>query len=194
MKLVIATNNKNKLQEIKDIIGNFFEVAYSLGELNIDIDIVEDGITYFDNALIKAKTISTLTGMVALADDSGLSVDALCGAPGVYSARYSGDHCDAKNIEFLLKNMEKIDDRTAHFVSSVVLYFPDGKYLSTEGYTDGRILREVVGNKGFGYDPIFFSTDLNKSFGEATSEEKNAVSHRGRALRELQNKLLNWKL
>lgn len=194
MKLVIATNNKNKLQEIKEIIGNFFEVAYSLNELNIDIDIVEDGIAYFDNALIKAKTISKLTNMVALADDSGLSVDALCGEPGVYSARYSGDHNDAKNIEFLLKNMENITDRTAHFVSSIVLYFPNGTYLATEGYTDGRILREVVGDKGFGYDPIFFSNDLNKSFGEASSEEKNAVSHRGRALRELQSKLLNYNL
>lgn len=189
MKLVIASNNKNKLREIKEIVGNFFEVVYSLEDLGIVTEIVEDGNTFFDNALIKARTISKLTNMVALADDSGLCVEALGGAPGVFSARYSGVSSDDKNMELLLKNMEDIENRNACFVSNVVLYYPDGTYIATEGYTYGSILREKDGDKGFGYDPIFFSEDLNMSFGKADSKDKNAVSHRARALKELQYRL-----
>ncbi len=187
MELVIASNNKHKVREIKEILGNFFEVAYSLSELGIDTEIVEDGLTFFDNALIKAKAISKITNMAALADDSGLVVEALNGEPGVFSARYSGEgHTDDKNIDLLLKNLDGIENRKAYFVSSVVLYFPDGAYLSAEGKTEGDILYKREGNGGFGYDPVFFSRDLNKSFGLATAEEKNSVSHRGRALRSLQ--------
>lgn len=194
MKLVIASNNKNKLREIKEIVGNFFEVVYSLEDLGIVTEIVEDGNTFFDNALIKARTISKLSNMVALADDSGLCVEALGGAPGVFSARYSGVSSDDKNMELLLKNMEDIENRNACFVSNVVLYYPDGTYIATEGYTYGSILREKDGDKGFGYDPIFFSEDLNMSFGKADSKDKNEVSHRARALKELQYRLENDNL
>ena len=187
MKLVIASNNKHKIREIKEILGNFFEVAYSLSDLSIDTEIIEDGTTFFENALIKAKAISQMTKMAALADDSGLVVDALGREPGVYSARYSGQgHTDEKNIDYLLKNLTGIKNRKAYFVSCVVLYFPDGTYLSAEGKTEGDILHVREGEGGFGYDSVFFSSDLKKSFGLATSEEKNAVSHRGRALRALQ--------
>ncbi|NCA92526.1 XTP/dITP diphosphatase [bacterium] len=193
MKLVIASNNKHKIREIREILGNFFEVAYSLSDLGIDTEIIEDGATFFENALIKAKAISEMTNMVALADDSGLVVDALGGAPGVYSARYSGEgHTDEKNIDFLLNNLNGIIQRKAHFACCIVLHFPDGTYLSAEGKTDGEILPKREGEGGFGYDPVFFSYDLNKSFGIASSEEKNAVSHRGRALRSLQA-MLNEK-
>lgn len=193
MKLVIASNNKHKIREIREILGNFFEVAYSLSDLGIDTEIIEDGATFFENALIKAKAISEMTNIAALADDSGLVVDALGGAPGVYSARYSGEgHTDEKNIDYLLNNLNGIKQRKAHFACCIVLYFPDGTYLSAEGKTEGEILSKREGEGGFGYDPVFFSYDINKSFGLASSEEKNAVSHRGRALRSLQA-ILNEK-
>lgn len=189
MELVIASNNKNKIREIREILDNFFEIVYSLDDLKISTEISEDGKTFFDNALIKAKAISKLTNMVVLADDSGLCVEALNNQPGVYSARYSGEHNDEKNMELLLENMKGIKNRNACFVSSIVLYYPNDSYVTTEGYTYGRILEQKEGTKGFGYDPIFFSNDLNMSFGIADSKDKNAVSHRGRALRELEYKL-----
>ena len=190
MKLVIASNNPNKVREIKTIIGDFFAEVYTLRDLGIDVDVEETGTTFMENALIKAKAISNLTHMCALADDSGLCVNALDGAPGVYSARYAGEeHDDKKNNALLLKNLEGKPDRSAYFVSTVVLYYPDGTHIDAEGRTEGRILFAPEGNNGFGYDPLFYSLDLKKSFASATPEEKNGVSHRGRALTLLKEKL-----
>ena len=190
MKLVIASNNKNKIREIKEILGTFFEEIVTLKDLGIDVDVEETGTTFEENALIKAREICRLTGLPALADDSGLCVNALGGAPGVYSARYAGEnHVDAENNALLLKNMADVTDRKAHFCTAIVLVYPDGSYRSVSGETYGEILHAPEGSNGFGYDPLFYSYDLKKSFGLATAEEKNAVSHRGRALRELEKEI-----
>ncbi len=185
MKIAIATNNQNKLREIRAILGGFFDEALSLSDLGIDIDIEETGTTLTENALIKARTIRDLTGLPALADDSGLMVDALGGAPGVYSARYAGEeHDDKKNNALLLKNLEG-KPRDAKFCSVIALSYPDGRELTAEGSVRGVILEEERGTGGFGYDPLFFSPELGKTFAEATPEQKNSVSHRSRALRAM---------
>lgn len=185
MKIAIATNNTNKLREIRAILGGFFDEALSLADLGIDIDIEETGTTLTENALIKARTIRDLTGLPALADDSGLMVDALDGAPGVYSARYAGEeHDDKKNNALLLKNLEG-KPRDAKFCSVIALCYPDGRELTAEGSVRGVILEEERGTGGFGYDPLFFSPELGKTFAEATPEQKNSVSHRSRALRAM---------
>ena len=185
MKIAIATNNPGKLREIRAILGGFFDEALSLSDLGIDIDIEETGTTLTENALIKARTIRDLTGLPALADDSGLMVDALDGAPGVYSARYAGEeHDDKKNNALLLKNLEG-KPRDAKFCSVIALCYPDGRELTAEGSVRGVILEEERGTGGFGYDPLFFSPELGKTFAEATPEQKNSVSHRSRALRAM---------
>lgn len=185
MKIAIATNNPSKLREIRAILGGFFDEALSLSDLGIDIDIEETGTTLTENALIKARTIRDLTGLPALADDSGLMVDALGGAPGVYSARYAGEeHDDKKNNALLLKNLEG-KPRDAKFCSVIALCYPDGRELTAEGSAPGVILEEERGTGGFGYDPLFFSPELGKTFAEATPEQKNSVSHRSRALRAM---------
>ncbi|MBO7215247.1 MAG: RdgB/HAM1 family non-canonical purine NTP pyrophosphatase, partial [Clostridia bacterium] len=148
------------------------------------------GVTFYENALIKAKAVSEVLGEDVLADDSGLSVESLYGAPGVYSARYAGDHGNDKlNRDFLLKNLSGVENRKAKFISSVVLYKKDGTVISGYGETTGVILTEEQGSNGFGYDCIFKSDDLGKSFGLATDEEKNKVSHRYRAICDLRSKL-----
>ncbi len=188
MKLAIASNNQHKLTEIKSILGDCFDELLSIKELGLDIDIEETGTTLIENALIKARTIRDMTGMVALADDTGLMVDALNGEPGVYSARYAGEeHDDRKNNEKLLKNLSGMPDekRTAHFGTVIAVCFPDGTELTAEGRVDGKITFAPSGTTGFGYDPLFFCFDLNKVFAEGTLEEKNSVSHRGRALRNM---------
>ena len=142
------------------------------------------------NALKKASEICEITGCASLADDSGLEVTCLSGAPGVYSARYSGEPCDnARNRAFLLENMNGAEDRSARFVSCIVLYKPGGEVVTATGYVEGYILEKEEGDNGFGYDCLFYSNDLGKSFGVASDEEKNSVSHRGRALRALLEKL-----
>lgn len=186
MKIAIATNNRNKLKEIRAVLGGFFDEMLSLGDLGIDVEIEETGTTLTENALIKARTIRDMTGLASLADDSGLMCDALDGAPGVYSARYAGEeHDDAKNNALLLKNIAG-KDRTAHFCSVIALCLPDGREYTAEGRVDGVITEEARGNGGFGYDPLFFSPELGKTFAEASAEEKNSVSHRGRALRNME--------
>lgn len=184
IRLVVASGNKNKLREIAEIFTDF-EVC-SQKEMGFDEDVEETGTTFAENALIKARAASAALGEMVLADDSGLCVDALDGAPGVYSARYCGYHGDdEKNRKVLLKNMEGITNRRAHFTSAIALVYPDGRELLAEGHTYGEILHEETGNGGFGYDCLFFNDDLQKSFGVATAEEKNKVSHRFRALQEL---------
>ncbi|MCQ2409582.1 MAG: RdgB/HAM1 family non-canonical purine NTP pyrophosphatase [Clostridia bacterium] len=194
MKLALATNNSHKVTEMKAILGSFFDEMLTLKELGIDTDIEETGTTLEENSLIKAKTICEMTGLPALGDDTGLMVDALDGAPGIYSARYAGEaHNDADNRKLLLKNLEGKTDRKAHFCTVITLYYPDGHYITATGRVDGEIATEERGSFGFGYDPLFFSHELNKVFAEGNAEEKNSVSHRGRALRNLMNLLENNK-
>lgn len=186
MELVLATNNKHKVTEMKAVLGNFFDKIYTLSDLNIDVEVEETGTTLEENSLLKAKTISKLTNMVALGDDTGLMVKALDGAPGVYSARYAGEaHDDASNRKLLLKNLEGVKDRSAEFCTVITLYYPDDHYITAIGKVEGEIALEERGTFGFGYDPLFYSYDLGKVFAEGTAEEKNSVSHRGRALRNL---------
>ncbi|MEG1805708.1 MAG: XTP/dITP diphosphatase [Clostridia bacterium] len=190
MDIVIASNNKNKLREFRQMLKNNFDNIYSLSDLNIDIDVEETADTFEGNALLKAKAVGEIAHMTALSDDSGLIVDALNGEPGVYSARYSGENStDEKNNEKLLKNMQGVENRSARFVSAIVLYYPNGKYLTTYGTVEGKILEKPDGDGGFGYDPLFFCNELNKSFGIATAEEKNSLSHRARALENLLKEL-----
>lgn len=187
-KLIVASNNKGKIKEIKEILKDVYEIV-PMGEAGFNEEIEENGSTFFENALIKAKAVSEALGVNALADDSGLCVDALGGAPGIYSARFSGVHGDdaanRKKLLSELKNLKKPDERKARFVSSVVLYKRDGEVVSGMGETHGIIGFKEEGENGFGYDSLFVSDDLGKSFGVATAEEKNAVSHRKRALIDL---------
>lgn len=192
MDAIVATNNSHKLIEIREFLSGHFDNIFSLKDKNINIDIEETGKTFYENALIKAKAISELTNLPAIADDSGLCVNALNGEPGVYSARYAGDPCDDhKNNEKLLKELNKINslDRSAYFISSIVLYYPNGDIVSGEGRVNGTIINEYRGNGGFGYDPLFLCTELNKTFGETSLQEKNLISHRARALKDLLVKL-----
>ena len=189
MRLVVASGNAHKLREIAEIFTDFEVVSHK--EMGFDGDVEETGATFAENALIKARAACQALGVMALADDSGLCVDALNGAPGVYSARYCGYHgSDAENRAVLLKNMQGVENRSAHFTSAIALVYPDGRELTAEGCTYGRILEAEQGDGGFGYDCLFFSDDLQKTFGEASAEEKNGVSHRFRALQAM---LKIWK-
>ena len=189
---VLASHNAHKLAEIRAILADEFDKVLSLKDVGIEGDIDETGTTFEQNAYIKAKAIADLLpGYAVVADDSGLCVPCLGGAPGVYSARYAGEVCDDHaNNRLLLHNLHEREktlprDRNAYFVSAVVLLFPDGRYISGEGRVDGTILDEYRGKGGFGYDPLFFSPELGKTFAEATPEEKNSVSHRSRALHNM---------
>ena len=194
MEIVLATNNAHKLQEMRAILGGHFDKLYSLADLGIDVDVEETGETLEENSYIKAKAICDLTGKIALADDTGLMVDALNGAPGVYSARYAGEeHDDAKNRALLLKNLLDAADRSAHFSTVITICYPNGNVLTAEGRVDGYIATEEHGEHGFGYDSLFFCPELGKTFAEASAEEKNSVSHRGRALRNTVAKLESAK-
>ena len=189
MKLLIASNNQHKIDEIKQIFGNKFEQILSLSEAGIVCDPEENGQTFLDNALIKVRAIAKLTDMPVLGDDTGLCVDALNGAPGVHSARFAGDHDNAKNRAKLLFELQDETNRKAHFSTAVALLYPDGRLVTAEGRVDGEILHTEVGANGFGYDSLFYCNEIGKTFAEATAEEKNAVSHRGRALKKLAEKL-----
>lgn len=191
MKLIVATNNAHKLKEIKSILGGEFEEILSLKEAGAELKAEENGSTFEENAIIKARGVGT-SSMAVLADDSGLCVEVLGGAPGVKSARYASEGeenaDDASNRRKLLKEMEGKEERKAKFVCAVALLWGEELYTA-EGETEGRILTDERGERGFGYDSIFYSDELGKSFGEAEEEEKNGVSHRGRALKKLLEKL-----
>lgn len=189
MKLLIASNNQHKIDEIKQIFGNKFEQILSLSEAGIVCDPEENGKTFLDNALIKVRAVAKLTDMPVLGDDTGLCVDALNGAPGVHSARFAGDHDNAKNRAKLLYELQDETNRKAHFSTAIALLYPDGRLVTAEGRVDGEILHTEVGANGFGYDSLFYCNEIGKTFAEATAEEKNAVSHRGRALKKLAEKL-----
>lgn len=189
-KIVVASGNRNKLREIAAIFHGYTIV--SMQEAGFSGEIEETGETFEENALIKARAVSAALHCAALADDSGLCVDALGGAPGVHSARFCGRHGDdAANNALLLEKMRNVPDgaRGAYFESCVALCFPDGRELTASGRTYGHILHGQEGEGGFGYDPLFYSDDLQKSFGLASAEEKNGVSHRARALAALAAKL-----
>ena len=197
-KIILASNNAHKIEEIKKILeGLPFEIK-SLKDENIDIDIEEDGNTFEENAKKKASEIAKFLKnrgekeFIVMADDSGLEVDYLNGKPGIYSARYAGEHGnDKKNNEKLLKELKGVskEKRGAQFVCQIVLINEKEKCLSIRGEVRGRILEALSGKEGFGYDPLFFYAPLNKTFGELSSEEKNSVSHRACALKELKNRI-----
>ena len=189
-RIVLASNNKDKLKEIREMLTDFDVI--SCKEAGFLDDIEEDGNSFYENALIKAKTVSKALNLPALADDSGICVEALDGAPGIYSARYSGDGIDEHNNELLLKNLKDKENRNAKYVCAMVYYNPNGEIISAEGEMHGKILEGPLGNNGFGYDPIFYSYELNKPMGLVPVEEKNTVSHRYKALKGLLEKL-KWK-
>ncbi len=189
-RLILASNNAHKLREIREILGSRFEEIVSLREAGIEHETVEDGETFLENARKKAREIAEISGCCALADDSGLCVDVLDGAPGVYSARFAGLHGDDKaNNRLLLEKLQGVEDRAAHFTCAMVLAYPDGREISTEGYFFGQIGFEEKGENGFGYDPLFFVPEFGCTSAELSPEQKNAVSHRGSALRALVAKL-----
>ena len=186
MKLIIASNNAHKLEEIRAILGDSFEEILSLREAGIDHETVEDGQTFLENAEKKAREIMEISGCCALADDSGLCVDALDGAPGIYSARFSGVHGDDKaNNRVLLQKMQGVVDRSAHFTCAMVLVRPDGSAVRAEGYFYGQIAFEEAGENGFGYDPLFYLPERGCTSAQLSPAEKNAISHRAQALRKL---------
>ncbi len=182
-KLIIATGNAGKLNEFRQMLGDKFEVV-GLKEAGITQTAEETGETFEQNAFIKAEEIHKKSGENVLADDSGLCVYALNGAPGVFSARYAGENASAEECNaLLLKNMQKVTDRRAYFECCLAFIGKNGRRFCVFGKTEGEILAEPKGEGGFGYDSLFYSYDLKKSFGEATADEKNAVSHRSRALK-----------
>ncbi len=190
MDLIIATNNMGKLKEFKQILSDKFDHVYGLAEKGIEVEIEETGSTFTENALIKAKTIAKIANMPALGDDSGLCVDALGGAPGIYSARYAGEDCDWKRNNLkIIEDMKGMQNRKCHFACALAVYFPDDTYVLAEGRAYGTLLDAPRGDKGFGYDPLFLSDDTGVTFAESTAEEKNKISHRARALAELLKKL-----
>ena len=186
MKLILASNNAHKLEEIRAILGGEFEEILSLREAGIVHETVEDGQTFLENAEKKAREIAELTGCCALADDSGLCVDALDGAPGIYSARFAGVHGDdAANNRLLLEKLEGVENRAAHFTCAMALVRPDGSVLRAEGYFYGQIAHEEAGVNGFGYDPLFYLPERGCTSAQLSPEEKNAISHRANALHKL---------
>ena len=197
MKILLATRNKNKAREVAAILSEYRDrlgeiELLTLDDAGITEDVEENGSTFEENALIKAKA-GAKSGYITLADDSGIEVDALNGAPGIYSARFAGGHGDDKaNNELLLKKLEGVprEKRTARYAVAIACVLPNGEKFIVRGTTEGLILNAYDGEGGFGYDPLFWSTDLQKSFGRATPEEKNGVSHRGRAVRLAANELI----
>ena len=190
MKLIIASNNKHKIYEIKKILGGTFDEILSLSEANIDHDTIEDGVTFMENALKKAREIAEISGCPTLADDSGICCDALDGAPGVYSARFAGTHGDDENNNrHLLAMLEDKADKSAHYTCAMALCYPDGREITAEGYMYGSITKDRRGERGFGYDPLFVPVGEIRTVAEMTDEEKNAISHRGRALALLLERL-----
>ena len=186
MKLIIASNNNHKLIEIKAILGGLFEEILSMREAGIEHETIEDGSSFMENAVKKAKEIAELSGCCALADDSGICVDALDGAPGIYSARFCGHHGDDEaNNRLLLEKLEGRGDRGAHYTCAIALVYPDGRQVCAEGYMYGQIGYEEKGENGFGYDPLFFLPEYGCTAAQLSPEQKNQISHRASALHAL---------
>lgn len=186
MKLIIASNNAHKLTEMKAILSPFFDDVQSMREAGIEHETVEDGTTFMENAVKKARELAEISGHAAIADDSGICVDALDGAPGIYSARFSGVHGDDKaNNRLLLQKLQGVENRAAHYTCAIALCWPNGKMLTAEDYFYGEIGQEEKGTNGFGYDPLFFLPEYGCTSAQISPEEKNRISHRGKALRKL---------
>ena len=188
--LVLASKNPKKLVEMNDILSRLGVQVCSEAEAGVDVEVEETGTTFEENSLLKARTVMEASGMPAIADDSGLCVDALGGAPGVYSARYGGEGLDdTGRYRLLLENMRGQSPRTARFVSVITCCFPNGDVITARGECPGTIAFAPMGEGGFGYDPVFFLPERKKTFAQLTAEEKNEISHRGKALALFQEKL-----
>ena len=185
MKLILASNNANKLKEFRSLVADLDIELLSQKEAGCDFEVEETGTTFEENAYLKASAVTEATGIAAVADDSGLCVDALGGEPGIYSARYGLGHAasDEERYRYLLQKMEGVEDRSARFVCCICCTFPDGSVIRSRGECEGEILLAPKGQNGFGYDPVFHPLGLDKSMAELNPEEKNAISHRGKALR-----------
>ena len=194
MEIVAATNNSGKAREFAEILKDAGISVLTMKDVGIGIEIDETGKNFAENAMIKAKAVSKLCDLPVLADDSGLCVNCLDGAPGLYSARFAGENATDKELrKKLLSEMEGMTDRSAFFISSVVLLFKNGQAITAEGKVFGTILSEEKGTGGFGYDALFYCDEIGKTFAEATPLEKDAVSHRGRALKALCEKIKEVK-
>ncbi len=191
MKMILASNNAHKVREFGEILAESGIELISQRDAGCDFEVDETGDTFEENAFLKADAVMRATGEVAVADDSGLAVDALNGEPGVRSARYTGRHDDTDYHRrlFLLQKLQDEEHRTARFVSSICCVFPDGRVLRARGECEGTITREMLGENGFGYDCIFQPEGFDRTMGQLSAEEKNAISHRGRALRDFAEKL-----
>ena len=189
-KFVRATHNPGKLAEMKAILSGLGVEVLSPAEVNVTVDVEETGTTFAQNAMLKAKAVCAAAGLPAIADDSGLCVDALNGGPGVYSARYGGEELDDRGrCRLLLNSMRGQSTRAAHFSCAVACAFPNGDTLEAEGRCDGAIAFAPMGAGGFGYDPVFLIPGKGKTFGQLTAEEKSEISHRGKALAAFAEKL-----
>ena len=190
MKVVLASKNAHKLQELQDILSAQGVEVILESAAGVDVEVEETGTTFEENSLLKARAVMEASGLPAIADDSGLMVDALNGAPGVYSARYGGPGLDdAGRYRLLLENMRGVLDRKCRFVSAITLCMPSVDIVTARGECPGTLAYAPQGENGFGYDPIFFVPEKKKTFAQLTAEEKNAISHRGRALQLFQEKL-----
>ena len=190
MKLVLASQNPKKLKEMNEILSGLGIEVCSQADAGVNVEVEETGTTFEENSLLKARAVMEASGLPAIADDSGLCVDALNGAPGVYSARYGGEGLDdAGRYRLLLSSMPAGQPRAARFVSVITCCFPNGDVLTARGECPGTIAFAAMGEGGFGYDPVFFLPKLKKTFAQLSPEEKNAISHRGKALEAFQAKL-----
>ncbi|UOO38475.1 XTP/dITP diphosphatase [Oscillospiraceae bacterium CM] len=192
MTFVLASNNQGKLSEMTAILSSCGISVISLAQAGIFQDVEETGQTFYENAFLKANAAMKATNQPAIADDSGLVVEALNGAPGVYSKRYGGAKNDDERNKLLLKNMNGVEHRGAKFVSSIVCAFPNGNTIAAEGVCEGEILTAPRGGGGFGYDPVFLVRGLGRSMAELTPDEKNSISHRGQAMRLFSDRLRNY--
>ena len=193
MKLVLASQNQKKIKEMNEILSQLGIEVCSQAEAGVNLDVEETGTTFEENSLLKAHAVMEASGLPAIADDSGLCVDCLGGAPGVYSARYGGEGLDdTARYKLLLENMRGQMPRTARFVSVITCCFPNGDIITARGECPGTIAFAPMGEGGFGYDPVFFIPGLKKTFAQLTAEEKNAISHRGKALEVFKTKLEDY--
>lgn len=190
IKLILASNNAHKIREFRELVEGMDVELLSQREAGLELDVEETGTTFEANAYIKAKAVTDALGCAAVSDDSGLEVDCLDGRPGVYSARYGGGHDvnDEDKNAFLLKEMGDTDNRTARYVCAICCTMPDGHVIECRGECEGEMLKAPRGNGGFGYDPIFKPEGHDRAMAELTPDEKNAISHRGKAMREFLKK------
>lgn len=193
-RLILASNNRKKLVELQSILADTGIEVLSQREAGCDFEVDENGETFEENAYLKAIAVTQATGEAAIADDSGLCVDALDGEPGVYSARYTGNNEDTDEMrnDYLLSKLENVENRSARFVSCICCTLPNGDVLRARGECEGEILRESRGSLGFGYDPVFLPEGFSQSMGEISPEVKNAISHRAKALDEFKKELREY--